>query len=83
MKLITVNSKVENKLKHISLQVTGMLTKQLCGAVFPKKITLHHLAMEFPTIYEQETSLPSSQQPASCPYPKPDKSSLRQVILLF
>jgi hypothetical protein len=40
-----------------------------------EKLTAFQLVKKFPHFMESEGSLPQSQQPATCPYPEPDKSS--------
>jgi hypothetical protein len=44
--------------------------------VLSEKLTCHKLLKKFPYFIEHESSLPHSQEPAICPYPEPDRSSL-------
>ena len=54
-------------------QLTNQLTAR--SRVLLEKLTVPQLVKKFSAFYETKGSLPSSQQPATCPYPEPDQSS--------
>ena len=53
--------------------LTYLLTP--CSRVLLERLTGSQLVKKFPTIMQPEGSLPHSQQPATCPYPEPARSS--------
>jgi len=53
--------------------VTYLLTPR--SRVLLEKLTGFQLVKKFPAFMEPESSLPHSQVPAICPYPKPHRSS--------
>ena len=53
--------------------ITYLLTPW--SRVFLKKLTSFQLVKKFPAFYATRSSLPHSQEPATCPYPEPARSS--------
>ena len=73
-------------LECLELQDLGCLLRQFyCtrwSRFLPEKITVSKLAKKFPDFLEPEGSLPHSQVPATCPYPKPARSPPCPIPLL-
>jgi len=57
------------------LRLTNKQMNQLhmWNVVHREKLTIIHLDLKFPAFYTIQCSLPCLQQPASGPYPEPDK----------
>jgi len=61
------------KKKRSGINLTYLLTPWT--RVLLAKLTSFQLVKKFPAFMEPESSLPHSQVPATCPYPKPQRSS--------
>ena len=57
----------------LSFSLTYLLTP--CSTVLLEKLIGLQLVNKFPAFYGTRSSLPHSQVPATCPYPKPARSS--------
>jgi hypothetical protein len=64
----------ERMLQRMMLQRTVYLLTPW-SRILLEKLTDLQLAKKFPAFYGAHSSLPHSQEPATCPYPKPAQSS--------
>jgi hypothetical protein len=59
---------------HSYINITYLLTYLRSWALI-EKLPIEQPLKNFPVIFEPEGSLPSSQEPSTGPYPKPDRYS--------
>jgi hypothetical protein len=76
-----MRSVVDRNVVKRSMIVIAYITFGVQEAVPMEKLTVPQLAINPPHCMEHEGSSPYSQQPATYPYPEPDKSGLHTLPL--